>query len=658
MSDNSKSSKQKFDVYPSIKGGVQAIQRQIEVTKYYTIKDFYKPSLVKDALNDLELSDNIKVPTAQGNILQINPKELQSKLNKDIELLKGFFDKQLNKPLAVTSSMVVNDAGLKKLERYFTHRVIQPNEWEADSMTISKDLGGAKVFKEVRPEPVKVPIEGYLVNDKVGLLGQVKALKPTEYSEHKSYEIMTSPEGNTIEGLRDYMQDLTELANACGIGQDSGAIMQIGNVVVLQVHLEILGILGQVLGVILERNKPKGGALYTNIKDKDLDATPLPAVTAYQVSLEEINKDPEVVKLLTEVRRSKDEQGLPIQIQQSFLDLVVSENKDTKIAKPDEGLTGLGFAEWVTLDDIQKLLKQAGAYALKPALRYLHDNPQGGDVTLQDLMLYDGKLKSEYNKRKSIAITNKKQFSNSLRLQLQFKYEIPVKSRNRETKLYYITLIEGEPVLDTETGLITRIDNLRYGKDLSVHKLLGVIDHKNADFLASPEARLLNDKIQAGLILGKQQKKTVKGEPLVIKADKLLSGIVQSDKNPTVYYKWLTKQLDELVKLDSITKWHTKAGGNEIKGRDKDTRELYIYPSKLAQSNYRTVEMYKNDKEADNKIQSYRRKELNKLCKQYLHDDNEVARELGIEVEALQKLLAKVEPIEQDLYDKIRELIT
>ena len=277
-------------------------------------------------------------------------------------------------------------------------------------------------------------------------------------------------------------------------------------------------------------------------------------------------------------------------------------------------------------------------------------------------MLYDARIKGEYDKRKSIAKTTKEQFSNSLRLQLMFRYEIPEKTRNRETKLHYINLIKGTPVIDDHTGLITRIEGLDYGTDLRIHKLLGVIDHKQADFLPSPEAKLLESKIQTLLV--KQQAKTVKGEPLAIGVDKLINGVVKTDKNIRVYYNWTAKQLNEFVNLELIGKWHTEVGGQEIKASEKGTKKLYIYPSKIAIENYRTPEMYKREKstqleatKAEAELQKIRLTELKKAKRQY-NNDTDLASELQITREQLNNLLSKAEPISQELADKVQGLLT
>ncbi len=629
-----------------------------KTVKRYKLAEAYKPEKV-EAILDLALKD--PDTSKQWRFTETNLQAFKANVNE----LYAFFDKfRGSGELVIEQFNVVSSD--PKYAVYFddkpTTRLIEPKEPTPAMRLLNR--------KPVDEKPVGV-IE-YAVKDFNGL---AEAIKQAEHKNLILYKIDLPQDVQLVKktvdrAIKQNDPDLLlELPNADRYVEKLAQTLKLKPYGKSEVwtHFDtylLQGELGGLIALTGATDSTKGGSLYTNIPDRTLDGVPLPVTDSYQVTLDEITNDPETVGLLVKERRSKAEHGLPIAIQQSLLDVAISDRKPnslTGLATSDSTLSSLGFAEWVTVNDIQQLLKQAGAYALKPALRYLHENPNGGTVTLQELMLYDARIKGEYDKRKSIAKTTKEQFSNSLRLQLMFRYEIPEKTRNRETKLHYINLIKGTPVIDDDTGLITRIEGLEYGTDLRIHKLLGVIDHKQADFLPSPEAKLLESKIQTLLV--KQQKKTVKGEPLVIGVDRLINGVVKTDKNIRVYYNWTAKQLNEFVNLELIGKWHTEAGGQEIKASIPSTKKLYVYPSEIAIKNYRTPEMYKQEKtkklqanQAEAELQKIRLTELRKAKRQYNNDDD-LASELKLTREQLNNLLSKAEPISQELADKVQGVL-
>ena len=628
-----------------------------KTVKRYKLAEAYKPEKV-EAILDLALKD--PDTSKQWRFTETNLQAFKANVNE----LYAFFDKfRGSGELVIEQFNVVSSD--PKYAVYFddkpTTRLIEP-----------KPTPAMKILNRKPVDDKPVEVTEYAVKDFNGL---TKAIKQAEHKNLILYRIDLPQDVQLVKktvdrAIKQNDPDLLlELPNADRYVEKLAQTLKLKPYGKSEVwtHFDtylLQGELGGLIALTGATDSTKGGSLYTNIPDRTLDGVPLPVTDSYQVTLDEITNDPETVGLLVKERRSKAEHGLPIAIQQSLLDVAISDRKPnslTGLATSDSTLSSLGFAEWVTVNDIQQLLKQAGAYALRPALRYLHENPNGGTVTLQELMLYDARIKGEYDKRKSIAKTTKEQFSNSLRLQLMFRYEIPEKTRNRETKLHYINLIKGTPVIDDDTGLITRIEGLEYGTDLRIHKLLGVIDHKQADFLPSPEAKLLESKIQTLLV--KQQKKTVKGEPLVIGVDRLINGVVKTDKNIRVYYNWTAKQLNEFVNLELIGKWHTEAGGQEIKASIPSTKKLYVYPSEIAIKNYRTPEMYKQEKtkklqanQAEAELQKIRLTELKKAKRQYNNDDD-LASELKLTREQLNNLLSKAEPISQELADKVQGVL-
>ena len=255
---------EQFTVYPSIKGGIEGVLRDKATTKLYPIGDFYKANLVAKALDELPVADRVEYITAQGNKRHIDTKAIKQKLVDNVDKLQAFYDKQKQKPLAVTTYKLINDEALPKLDKYFTLETIQPNQWLPKTATITRDINGASTAGRVvdvdqvpdLKNAYKQPITGYLITDKNGLATALANLQPTDYREHKDVEIMASVEGNTIEGLKSLFTDLIDLTNACGITDDSGQVMSIGKVVINQIHLEFLSIISRTLAGVLDRNKP------------------------------------------------------------------------------------------------------------------------------------------------------------------------------------------------------------------------------------------------------------------------------------------------------------------------------------------------------------------------------------------------------------------
>lgn len=255
---------EQFTVYPSIKGGIEGVLRDKATTKLYPIGDFYKANLVAKALDELPVADRVEYITAQGNKRHIDTKAIKQKLVDNVDKLQAFYDKQKQKPLAVTTYKLINDEALPKLAKFFTLETIQPNQWIPKTATITRDINGASTAGRVvdvdqvpdLKNAYKQPITGYLITDKNGLATALANLQPTDYREHKDVEIMASVEGNTIEGLKSLFTDLIDLTNACGITDDSGQVMSIGDLVINQIHLEFLSIISRTLAGVLERNKP------------------------------------------------------------------------------------------------------------------------------------------------------------------------------------------------------------------------------------------------------------------------------------------------------------------------------------------------------------------------------------------------------------------
>lgn len=645
---------EQFSVYPSIKGGVEGVLRDNATTKLYPIGDFYKASLVAKALDELPVVDRVEYITAQGNKRHIDTKAIKQKLVDNIDKLQVFYDGQKQKPLAVKTYKIINDTALTKLDKYFTLETIQPNQWIPKTATITKDINGASTAGRVvdvdkvpdLKNAYKQPITGYLITDNKGLTTALANLQPTDYREYKDVEILTSVESNTINGLKSLFTDLIDLANACGITDDSGQVMKIGEVVINQIHLEFLSIITRTLAGVLDRNQPTGDGAsrkVVNIKDPESHRyIGRPSTTSF-IDMVEGAVNGRELKNLGKVYRTKDER----EAEGGFL---------AHIDNPQEALPFI-------FDDSDQQLQakfMANSVALAvdavTALQsYKRDNPDNeGYIKLKDLAMYIKRYADDIEVKGSLRPQYRKAILNGLTIAqlMGADYVVDKNKKTGLTKWHKVYLIDR--ITDYETNkkgdvVAVRTDFTSEYKTSLTYNLGVVLD--GVQNLKTPEIKLLATYISDRQVA--KQNDTIAGKPITFTADTLCTKAGIVDQTITNRYKTLTKMLNDLqTEGVAIGKWTTKAKNNNITGYNKDSQTVYITPTKNVQQAYITKEQTKAERAGYRTEQEARLKALKKYAKGYT-DLNALATEMSIQRPELDKLLAGQEPITDILLERI-----
>lgn len=150
------------------------------------------------------------------------------------------------------------------------------------------------------------------------------------------------------------------------------------------------------------------------------------------------------------------------------------------------------------------------------------------------------------------------------------------------------------------------------------------------------------------------QDKTIKGLPQTIKADKLMEqgGII--DSNRTNQLATLQKKLDQLEERGIIAKWECKNGAHKIRGCDRESQTIIVYPTENIQHSYITKgqsRALKISKKLENKN---RIKALKKFINGYT-SLKVCASDLDITEPELSEYLAGTKPIPDELMDKLND---
>jgi hypothetical protein len=110
--------------------------------------------------------------------------------------------------------------------------------------------------------------------------------------------------------------------------------------------------------------------------------------------------------------------------------------------------------------------------------------------------------------------------------------------------------------------------------------------------------------------------------------------------------------LDDLVQRGYIAKYETKNGAKKIRGYDKESQTLLIYPTKKYADALVTKKQSRAERASDILEQSARLKALKKYAKGYT-DFNVLAKELNVTKVELDSMLAGQQPISDDIVEMI-----
>jgi len=608
------------------------VSKETASTEYHTISEFYKPNLIRSAVNQLD------IPYKQ-------------KLLDNLTGIQDFFSKYQNSPLGVTRRKIINDNAAKKLNisQYLSSKpeTILLNQRPANDTRQEY----TKVFIDNVTDATKIankPLTTYRLINKKGLTRAVKNLQPNDYKELLVPMIIASPDNNP-EKLKTFWQDLIKLYDTCGItGVNNQTSPPSG---VTKEHIEFLEALSHTLYIVFDTNKPPSeGASRSvvNIKDPDNHRyIGRPSTTSFIDMVEGVVNGREL-KNLGKIYRNKDER----KAEGGFL---------AHIDNPQEALP---FIDNTDQQLKAKFMANSVALAVDAvtALQgYKRDNPNNkGYIKIKDLAMYIKRYADDIKTKGSLRPQYRKAILNGLTIaQLMGADYIVDKNKKTEvTKWRKIYLIDR--ITDFETNkqgdvVAIRTDFTADYKASLTYNLGVVLD--GIQNLKTPEIKLLATYISDRQVA--KQNDTIEGKPVTSNADTLCSKAGITDQNLTHRYSTLTKMLNELQKEGvAVGKWITKAQGNTITGYNPDSQTIYIYPTKNVQLAYTTKEHSKAVRAGYKQEQKARLRALKKYAKEYTNLDV-LATEMHITRIELNKLLAGQEPITYALLKRIEiDLVT
>lgn len=643
-----------FSVYPSIKSGLEDILKDKAKTTLYPIANFYKASLVARALNDVQVVNAVEYRTAQGKNQEIDSRGVQQSLAGNIEKLQAFYDKHKTKPLAVTTYKSITDEALPKLQKHFTLKTLQPDQWIPKTATVLEDINGASkvirgVYVDQEPDLKNAytnPLTGYLIIDKNRLEKALANLQSTDYQEHKTAEIVASQQGNTIEELKSFFTDLINLSNSCGIADDNGQVMSIGDIVIKQIHLEVLGFISETLAGVLKRNPPtsdKANRSVVNIKEPENHRFIGKPSTASFIDMVEGAVSGREFEKLKRTYRNEDER----KADGGFL---------AHIENPQVALPFLNDT-----DNMEKAKFMANAVALAvdavTALQaYKRDYPdREGFIRLKDLAKYIKRYADDMQSKGSLRPQYRKAILNGLTIaQLMGADYIVEKNKKtgvtRWNKVYLLNRITEYETNKKGDAIAIKTDFTPEYKASLTYNLGVVLD--GVQNLSTPESKLLATYISERQVA--KQDDTIAGNSITFTADTLCkkAGLI-NQTNPTVRYATLTKMLNDLEKEGiAVGDWNTKAKYKNITLYNKDSQTIYITPTSNVQQAYVTREQSMAEREGIKTEQKARLGALKRYANGYL-DRSVLAEELEIDRQELDKLLAGQKPITDRVLEKI-----
>ena len=598
-------------------------------TTYYAVKDFYKADKVEHTLKGLITTSKVKGGDYHDILtrLQVSPEALLSFYNSittdgQLQLKKDIYK--------LPSSDKINELALKYTD------VSKSYETTIRKSSL-RQLLEAKLNNDPEPEGETVTVTEYAITDPLALASELASIDKITITSYNLYKPKPKLVKSTVNGvsvdLSDTQHETDKLINKTGL-KDSEYRKKYGTFWFLT--------LTRVLADLLAEMRKRGSTTrYPNIRGDEV-AIPKDVLDAGIEGYTQTKETPDLLSSLDVVYRNEQERtdrgGLAIQTEM-FKGLLAGES-DTDIAP------------WATVDQAIRALNVAGTTALVACIRYLHDNPNGGDIDLADLMAYDHKYKEQKETRRGLVKSDRVAFGNSLKLLLALNWGIKTKRNDRTSTIKYYRLINGEVEIDNATGDVLTVKGLKFDNDFYDIKnnLLHVLAPRGIDYLPSPEAKNVALKVQS--LFATKQKDTIAGKPQQVSRDWLAKGSYKINARTN---ELIIRLLDDMVANNLIAKWQNVKGNKTLSGYDKDTYKILLYPTKEAQESYITPEMRKAEREAEKQEQQARLSTLKKAVKSY--NNNELlASELDIPKNQLELLLGGGEKIPEHIADKVSRL--
>lgn len=290
--------------------------------------------------------------------------------------------------------------------------------------------------------------------------------------------------------------------------------------------------------------------------------------------------------------------------------------------------------------------------------RYLRDNPDHDPndyINLTALAKYIGRYNDSKLKKGELRPQYRQQILNGLTMAQLISADYVVgkdKRGNKEWRKVYLLDRITDYKTYGNTNVVTgvKVDFTKEYKE-SVGLNLGVI-LDGVLLLSTPEHKALGAYILERF--AQRQEATTKGEPQKMTADTLIKKAGITDNNKTNKLVTLQKALDAFVENGLIEKWACKNGAKSIRGCNKESQTILVYPTKNLIDSYAPKSQTQAERKAIKLEQKNRLNALKAWFKGYTSRET-ASQVLGVSVAELNELLAGSKIISDDVLEKINE---
>lgn len=628
------------------------------------IAEFYKARKVKKALSDIKLNSDLQ--DAQGNKFDVN--KIQKHLLKNFDRVGKYFERLQSDPanlLIITEKPQLpspKTAEYKALEACF-----KQDTREYSKMTSQADVERAVAYKEANPnnksiQDLPLPIVGELKKEKVTgwALSQQAKFKELLDKLPKTYaynlvdtsDDLTMSNSSTLYDIYTLCEDIKlPLTSGLGYYTYNDATRGITAIFMLEhrlVRTYVVFTLANLYRYKQDEDKKKAEKSrdITNVRNaNEHDVVMQPHTIALTDLIDGALEGRDIKELESSYRREKYESNKEIKASGKWLAHMDSPQTELPI--------DYGENDPVTH---ARFMSQAKAKVLTAHHALRRDNilhpDNNGWHKLSDLARLDpNNLRGRGNELKDGAIES---MYTGLQLgsmiSANYKISTDKKGNSHWQRIY----------------LMERITEFKTNK-------WGNITHVKVDF--TPEYKAsgsLNIGVpQDGILeLPKVEQKnlwaylcekftqyqtsTVQYKPIKLTATNLAEKAGIYDSNKTRLLEMVQDLLDDLVKRKYIAKYETKNGAKKIRGFDKESQTLLIYPTKTYADMLVTKKQSRAERAVDILEQKARLNALKKYAKGYT-DFDVLAKELSVTRTELDSMLAGQQPISDDIIELVEK---
>lgn len=667
----------------------------------YKIRDFYNQSSIIRTLKNVDL----KTKHLKHSLLSKPPyddeddfidneiikRQLLAHPDKVLDYYESIKNAELlvnhrnNLPLIVDREFKTLNGFVKEGERTFTTTITQKqvDEWQRtiDAINERKHPDGTPLTEDEKnhilgynvPKPelgktTNHTFHGLVVDDAKGLLETIKA-----YPTYNSYQIVNDYDFNGDTFLGSQLLGVYNLAEACDIAPQADYIEVTINIdgISKQIttdHRVVLNYLTIALAAQLNRYLKKTDdkrRARANLKDNH-DGLPRPATTTLGELFESATvNDERLIKIYDDYRTPQEltkAGGYRVTATQSLLPIFKASNDYNTLQ--DMIRANIPQLEKVLITLLREAQYTGG----------LNDTERWSKVADLAKPMYEaqiakrGKLDTKYKQ----AYVDNLHFLDALQF---YNYEKPSK-RNKGGGIYSkFKFIEISKLDVNKKGYVTDI-KWRLSPDFV--RLVPYLIFVNTDHflqLQSPNAQMLATYINDSFVKSaKRTDDTIAGLPITISANTLADKAGLSDSNPTVRYRLLTENLNEITTKGIIAKWRTEDGDTTIRSQNNKLPKVIIFPSENVSGSYVSKRLNAGAKQQDQVEQAKRQDELRTLLGYYRKDlktnkwateyKKTLAEDLGTTTSKIDLMLLKPsktqkpDEIDDEMLAKIRELLS